>query len=226
MPIDPFAGVLDPFAYWNIATSYDRYSAFFDLVIYSTIFIALCHVIFTNRFSGRAGKAMASAFGIGLGIALTLTETQFGWNLRQAGPYALILILLLLGYLLLHVLMTVHMPWKLALPLTYILMYALLRALSPGLFTLLAQRIPFINLLTALVFLLAVWQLGIALWESIDRPSRDNGTPSGCIAKLNRPTEKRTLKIEKQIKGKLAPEVTRNTKKLEHKLEAIQREVK
>lgn len=34
MSRDPFGGVLDPFAWWDISATYDKYSGFFDLVIY------------------------------------------------------------------------------------------------------------------------------------------------------------------------------------------------
>ena len=225
MVSDPFSGILDPFAYWDIAATYTRYFSFFDLVIYSTIFIAICHAVFANRFSGRAGKAMATAFGIGLGIALTLAEVQFGWNLTAAGPYALIIILLLLGFLLFHVQMAVHIPWQIALPLTYVLMYALLRALSPALFRTLADKLPFINLLTALIFLFAVWQLGVEIWHRFESVTARHSSGTGFISGLNRANEKRALKVEKRIKGNLAPKAERMTKKLAHNLEAVRAEL-
>jgi hypothetical protein len=33
MSRDLFSGILDPFAWWDIGATYNRYSAFFDLVI-------------------------------------------------------------------------------------------------------------------------------------------------------------------------------------------------
>ena len=40
MSYDPFADALAPFAGWNLAATYDKYYALFDLIIYWTIFIA------------------------------------------------------------------------------------------------------------------------------------------------------------------------------------------
>ena len=80
MSIDPFAGVLDPFAYWDIAATYARYSAFFDLVIYCAIFMAISRAVFVQHFTGRPGKVLSTTVGMALGISLALAEQQFGFN--------------------------------------------------------------------------------------------------------------------------------------------------
>ena len=226
MSVDPFAGILDPFAYWDIATTYDRYSAFFDLVIYCTIFIAIANAVFTRRFTGRAGKAMATAIGMALGISLSLAEHQYGWNLRQAGPIAVFIALLLVGFLLLHVMLRVHITWKLAVPLTYILIYLFVRAMSPALFRQMAARVPFINLLTAIVFLICVWQFAVAIWPKGHAHGEPNTNDVGFIASLNRKREQRETKVEKRIKKKLAPQAQRETGRLEHNLQALEREAR
>ncbi|MCK5843494.1 MAG: hypothetical protein KAG97_02225, partial [Victivallales bacterium] len=82
MSTDPFAEALAPFADWNLAATYARYYALFDLIIYCTIFISLCQAIFGTRFRGRPGRALSTALGISLGTALAISEAQFGWNLR------------------------------------------------------------------------------------------------------------------------------------------------
>ena len=77
MSHDPFSGILDPFAFWNIAGTYEKYSGFFDLVVYCSVFIAIANVVFTSRFTGRPGKVMATAVGIALGVSLAAVERQF-----------------------------------------------------------------------------------------------------------------------------------------------------
>jgi len=223
---DPFAGVLDPFAYWDISATYDRYAAFFDLVVYCAIFIALCHVVFTRRFTGRAGKAMATAIGLALGVSLAVVERQFGFSLRQAGPIAVFIALLLVGFLILHTMLTVRVKWKLAAPLTYVLIYLFVRAVSPALFGAIAARIPFVNLLSAIIFLICVWQVGVALWPKGEGHGRGESSDSSFISGLDQKDEKREIRVEKKIKRHLAPEAQRETARIEHSLEALQKELR
>jgi len=223
---DPFAGVLDPFAWWDISATYDRYAGFFDLVIYCSIFIALAHVVFTRRFTGRPGKVMATAIGLALGISLTLAEQQFGWNLRQAGPIAVFIALVLVGFLILHVLLRVHVTWKLAVPLTYILLYLFVRAMSPTMLQAVASRVPFINLLSAIIFLICVWQLGVALWPKGHGHGETAASDASFIAGLDRKREQREVKVEKRIKKRLAPQAQRETARLEHSLQALLKDLK
>ena len=225
MSRDPFAGVLDPFAYWDISATYDRYSSFFDLVIYCAIFIALCHVVFTRRFTGRAGKAMATTIGIALGISLSVAERSFGFSLRQAGPIAVFIMLLLVGFLILHTMLKVHVKWKLAAPLTYVLIYLFIRAVSPALFSVIAARVPFVNLLSAVVFLICLWQVGVAVWPQGDGRGQGTSSDSSFISGLNQKDEKREIKVEKKIKRRLTPKAQRATARLKHNLEALQKEV-
>jgi hypothetical protein len=225
MSRDPFAGALDPFAYWDISATYDKYSAFFDLVIYCAVFIALCHVVFTRRFTGRAGKAMATAIGLALGISLAVAGRSFGFSLRQAGPIAVFIALLLVGFLILHTMLRVHVQWKLAAPLTYVLIYLFVRAVSPALFGLIAARIPFVNLLSAVIFLICVWQVGVALWPKGEGHGRGDPSDSSFISGLDRKDEKREIKVEKKIKRRLTPQAQRETARLTHSLEALQKEL-
>lgn len=226
MSIDPFGGALDPFAWWDIAATYDKYSGFFDLVIYCSLFIALCHVIFTRRFTGRPGKVMATTIGLALGISMTLAEQQWGWNLRQAGALAVFIVLLLVGFLLLHVMLRVHISWKLAAPLTYVLIYLFVRGMSPSMLNALAQRVPFLNLLSAIIFLLCIWQVGVALWPKGHGTADKAGSDSSFIAGLDRKHEEREIKVEKRIKRKLAPQAQRETVKLQRNLRALMHEMK
>ena len=225
MTRDPFSGILDPFRYWDISTTYDRYAAFFDLVIYCSIFIALAHIVFTSRFSGRPGKVMATTFGLALGISLSIGEQRFGWSLRQAGPIAILIALLLVGFLILQTLLRINVIWKLAMPLSYVIVYLFIRAMSPALFAAIADRVPFISLLSAIIFLICVWQIGVAIW-----PKRHSDGPAGrddssFISTLDQDNEKREIKVEKKIKRHLAPEAQRETAHLERTLEALEKEV-
>ena len=169
---------------------------------------------------------MATAIGLALGISLTLAQQQFGWNLRQAGPIAVFIALLLVGFLVLHVLLRVHVAWKLAVPLTYVLLYLFVRAMSPSMLQAVASRVPFINLLSAIIFLICVWQVGVALWPKGRGHGETAASDSSFIAGLDRKHEQREVKVEKRIRKRLAPQAQRETARLQHNLEALLKELK
>lgn len=226
MSRDPFAGILDPFAWWDIGATYSRYAGFFDLVIYCSVFIAIAHVVFTSRFTGRPGKVMATAVGVALGVSLAAVERQFGWSLRSASPIAALIGLLLMGFLLLQTMVRIHVPWTLAVPLTYVIIYLFLRAVSPQVVSAIAARIPFLHLLTAVMFLICVWRIGVAIWpkrHGDDGVGRDD---SSFVSGLNRKLEEREIKAEKRMKRHFIPEIRHETARLERNLEALQRELK
>ena len=224
MSIDPFSGILDPFAFWDIGATYDRYAGFFDLVIYCALFIALAHVAFESRFSGRSGKVMAGVVGIALGVSLVLVEQQFGWSLRKASPFAALLALLLVGFLMLQTMIRIQVPWALAVPLTYVIIYLFLRAISPEMMKAISTRIPFIHLLTAVMFLICVWRIGVAIWPTGISVARHEGD-ARFVATLDRDTEKREFQLIKKLKRKLAPEAVNETERLERNLDAIRTEL-
>ena len=224
MSIDPFAGILDPFAFWDIAATYNRYAAFFDLVIYCALFIALSHAVFASRFSGRPGKVMASVVGIALGVSLVLVEQQFGWTLGSASPFAALLALLLVGFLLLQTMVRIQIPWTLAVPLTYVIIYLFLRAISPEMMKVISERLPFIHLLTAVMFLICVWRIGVAVWPTGISVARHEGD-ARFVATMDRDTEKREFKLVKKLKRELAPQAISETVHLERNLDAVRKDL-
>ena len=118
------------------------------------------------------------------------------------------------------------MPLTLAMPLTYMVIYLFLRAVSPELMSAIADRVPFLHLLAAVMFLICVWRIGVAIWprrHGDDPVARDD---SSFIAGLNRKLEEREIKAEKRMKRHLIPEVRHESARLERNLEALQRELK
>jgi hypothetical protein len=226
LSVDPFAGLLDPFAHWDISESYTRYAAFFDLVIYCAIFIALAHAVFTRRFTGRPGKVMATAVGFALGISLAVAGRQFGFSLRDAGPVAILLMLILVGYLIFHTLLQVHADWKLAAPLTYVIIYLFMRAISPALFALIVEKVPFISLLSAVILLTCLWRIGAALWPKGMGSSHAEHSDASFVARLDRKEEEKEVKAEKWMARKSVPQATRETVRIERALEGIQKELR
>ncbi len=168
---------------------------------------------------------MATAIGLALGISLAVVEQQFGWNLREAGSFAVLIALLLLGFLILHVLIRVHVSWTLAVPLSYVIVYLLIRAMSPALFQVMSNRMPFINLLTAIIFLICIWQIGVALWPKSRADDPAHNSDASFIAGLNRKVEEREIKAEKRMKRHTIPEVRREAHRIERSLRGVQQEL-
>jgi hypothetical protein len=223
MSRDPFAGFLDPFALWDISATYDHYSAFFDLAIYTAIFVALAQSVYGLRFQGRPGRILSSAVGLGLAISLTLAEEQFGWNLRAAGPIAAVILLVLVGVLILHVMLKAHVAWRLAAPLTYVLLYMFVRALSPELFDMIMDRAPFIHLLSAVVLLVCVWQFGVALWPGGGKSAGRTWGDEGIVPPDVEDRERREIRVERQIRRNWLPHARRSARHLGHDLRSIKK---
>jgi hypothetical protein len=80
--------------------------------------------------------------------------------------------------------------------------------------------------LTAVMFLICVWRIGVAIWpkrHGDDPATRDD---SSFVAGLNRKLEEREIKAEKKLKRHLIPEARRESARLERNLEALQGELK
>jgi hypothetical protein len=223
MSRDPFAGFLDPFALWDISATYDHYSAFFDLAIYTAIFVALAQSVYGLRFQGRPGRILSSAVGLGLAISLTLAEEQFGWNLRAAGPIAAVILLVLVGVLILHVMLKAHVAWRLAAPLTYVLLYMFVRALSPELFDMILDRAPFIHLLSAVILLVCVWQFGVALWPGGGKSTGRSWGDGGIVSPDTQDRERREIRIERRVRRNWLPHARRSARNLDHNLRSIKK---
>ncbi len=225
MSSDPFAGILDPFAWWDVAATYERYAGFFDLVVYCSLFIALAHSVLAGRFPGRPGKIMSTVLGIMLGTSIVLVEQRFGWSLGKASPIAALLALVVLGMLILHTLVRAHVSWILAAPLTYVIVYLFIRAVSPPLMAAISSRAPFVHLLAAVMFLICVWRIGVALWPADTFLRHHDLSDASFVSGLNRRREKDEFRLIKRMKKGVAPEAYRQTAKINADLESLQREL-
>jgi len=218
MSYDPFAEALAPFAGWNLAATYDKYYALFDLIIYCTIFIALCQAIFGARFRGRPGRALASALGIALGTALAISESQFGWNLRMAGGLAAIIMLILFGLLLFHLLHQLGMKWDTAALASYIIIYLL----TAGIYPQVLRDAPALVLIAAIAFLICAWKLIMRLWT---KGKPENQNDAGFVAALDRKREKNELRQLQKTEGRDLPEARKEERRIEKTLKGLKTEL-
>ena len=218
MTSDPFRGLLDPFAWWDIGQTYDKYNAFFDLVIFSAIFIALSQAILGRKFPGRPGRALSVAFGIFMGVALTLLEQRFGWNLRMAGGLAAIIMLILFGLLLFHLLHQLGMKWDTAALVSYIIIYLL----TAGIYPQVLRDAPALVLIAAIAFLICSWKFIAHLWP---HTKPEDGNDAGFVARLNQKREKSELRQVNKIQGREIPVAQKQDRKVTKTLLGIKTEV-
>lgn len=216
MSYDPFAEALAPFAGWNLAATYDKYYALFDLIIYCTIFIALSQAVLGARFRGRPGKALASALGIALGMALAIAESQYGWNLRMAGGLAAIIMLILFGLLLFHLLHQLGMKWDTAALVSYIIIYLL----TAGIYPQVLRDAPALVLIAAIAFLICSWKLIMRLW-----PKGKPGNDAGFVAMLDRKREKSEVKQIAKTQGRELPQAQKEDRRIEKTLKGLKTEL-
>jgi len=79
---------------------------------------------------------------------------------------------------------------------------------EPTLSGIVAEKVPFLSLLSILMFLICVWQIGVILWPKRDGGNIANTSDASFIARLDRKDEEREVKVEKQITKKMAPKLT------------------
>lgn len=218
MSYDPFAEALAPFAGWNLAATYDKYYALFDLIIYCTIFIALSQAVLGTRFRGRPGKALATALGIMLGTALAISEAQFGWNLRMAGGLAAIIMLILFGLLFFHILHQLGMKWDTAALVAYIIIYLL----TAGIYPKILRDAPALVLIAAIAFLVCTWKLLMRLWP---KAKPGDGNDAGFVASLDRKREKNELKQMNKTQGRELPQAQKEDRRVEKTLKGLKAEL-
>ncbi len=85
---------------YNIADIYESYSSWIDFFLFLIIFLGLGQAVLGEHFKAQGGKAVFVGLGIFLAFALLLWEQQTGFSLvKNLGPYAFTVFLLLLGTL-------------------------------------------------------------------------------------------------------------------------------
>jgi len=89
-----------------------------------------------------------------------------------------------------------------------------------------AERVPLINLLSIVIFLICLWQAGAILWPQWSGNPQSNGSDASFIAGLDRNDEEREETVQKRLTKKLAPEAYRETCRIEHNFEAVQNELR
>lgn len=169
---------------WSV---YVNYSLFFDFVAYALILGGLAHYVFHNKF-----KKYSNPITIGFTIALTFAaiglESNTGFRLSSLGPYAGIIFLFLLGFLLYETLHALFGKSPEECPIdaafTYLIIYGLLIFPFKAVYNWIDYTVPLLIAIIELLMVAAAVILVICLWKMIFKKKGGSGgnppPPPGC----------------------------------------------
>ncbi len=100
----------DPFRYIDVARTYGQFSSIIDFFLFLTVFTGLAQLAFHKRFPGRPGQAIAIAFGVALALAFSIFEHTHGLSLRNLGPFAATLVVVVVGILVIQLVRAIGLP--------------------------------------------------------------------------------------------------------------------
>ena len=210
MPIFTFEEILKPFEHLDIASLYSHYSFIIDAVISFLIFFGIAQVTIGKRFEGKGGRAITIGIGLVLTGGFLLMEKTLNFSLRSFGPLAAVIILLLVGFVLFTLLLSLGFNHTNSICLAYIIDYLSLRLVSPTIFDWIAQRAPFINGILGLGFLIALFKLIFSLVSRNSLKPISSKLPSKLNIKSNTEDYDREMEEDKEevdvIKSRFAYE--------------------
>ncbi len=79
----------------NILEFYNTYSLIIDFLIFTLLFIGIAQATLNKHFPSRGGKAIFIALGLSLATGLVISESKYDFNIGSLGPFAILLIVLL-----------------------------------------------------------------------------------------------------------------------------------
>lgn len=95
---DIFDDILGPFSGVDFGATYANYAMFIDGILYFLIFFGLSRFVFEKKF-GSGGKTMYIGIALALSFAAAYFGSSNGFRLGMLGPYAILIVFLLLFYL-------------------------------------------------------------------------------------------------------------------------------
>ncbi|NQU78223.1 hypothetical protein HQ545_00480, partial [Candidatus Woesearchaeota archaeon] len=142
----------------NIEHFYEQYWSLVDLAIYLVLFVSLSQLSLGKHLTGRHGRMVALAVGLSLSLGLVLTESAMGFNLRSFGPVAALITVGAVGLVIAISLTKLGMHKTTAASASFAMMYFSLQAVTPGLYSWMYQRAPWMSILLFLCLIYAIVQ--------------------------------------------------------------------
>lgn len=195
-----FNQILEPFRGFSIEKLYLEHGPLIDFIIYLFIFVTIAKIALAHRFEGRQANMLAGVLGTALAVSLAVTERKFGFGLRSFGPIAAFVIILFVGFILYTVVHHIGGGRAGSGAIAFVIVYFLMRAVSPILFNWLEEKAPFIHGVLGISVIIAIWQAfsSFVHWKS---PSLKNAwirqpasSPESGLTAQELATEKRLIR--------------------------------
>jgi hypothetical protein len=183
----------------DIAGLYDEHSFFFDLVIYIVAFIGIVRVTLGKRFQGWGSNLLISSIGVILALSLALAGKSMGFTIKSFSPLAAFILILIVGISAYQIIRTAGFDFAGSGALAFILVYFIIRALTPGVFDWADKNFPWIHLILLIAVIFAAWD--------IIRKFSSHGKETAItqIARKKQPAEKEMEReIDEGIKEEIA----------------------
>ena len=156
--------ILAPFEGLDIATTYDKYNSVIDFILYLIVFISIANVSLAKLLGGHGGKAVSVVVGISLAVSLSVWSAMANFSIKSFGPVAALIFMLVVGVAIYEQLKKVGLG-KTGFFGSFIIMYFMMRSLSPEMFNWLATNYPAVNKLIYLLLGIGVVLMIIKLFN-------------------------------------------------------------
>lgn len=151
--------IVETFGGLNLADTYERYPQFFDFVIFAIIFITISVYSLGKAFPGKTGKVLGAVIGIALTIAFMVWENSQGFTVRDFGPIASLVIMVVVGIVVYKFVRMTKIGGTYSVLLAIAITFSVIEAIVPNVFDWVEQR--------GGAFLLAYSFIKVAVWASV-----------------------------------------------------------
>ena len=149
------ADFLDPvfssFRGTNLGQTYLNYAPFIDAIIYIWLFIAVAKKSMPEKMGGQ----VATALGIILGVAMCVFELTSKFNLGKLGPFAAIILFLVIGLFLYNLVKGFTDNVWASMSVAFLIIYSLAKWIVPSLFDWIG-KLGFLGTILAIMFLASI----------------------------------------------------------------------
>ncbi len=118
----------------DILIIYENNSTWFDFFIFLLIFLGLTQAVFGEGHFKKQSKTISIGLSLALSFGLVFWERNTGVNLLTLGPFAFLILLLLIFYIIYSILKKMGTEWWVAGAWAYVGFFALLMILGPAVF--------------------------------------------------------------------------------------------
>ena len=203
---DIFSSILDPIGIVDFAGTYTKYWAVFDFTIYLILFLSVARYAFRKWYdqSKPAAKSLSAAVGIALAISLTIWSSKNGFRLADIGPFAAILLLIIIVMLIYQLLKSFGMKLPYSAAWTFLLFYVILTAIFPKLYEWMVDSASILGGIVNLLFFISFIFVILSLIQMFkrERTEDDLGGPE-------RETERETERARERTIGTRERELER-----------------